>query len=136
MQSVEAQTWALAAQISGANIFRCRHQVCILWNLIFEKLRFLKFHVWKVGLGLWCCVALSGECGVPCKRFGCSPWSQLRALGLPVCDSRFGLDHISWPSRVSAWCCRAGLQFWSVWGGLGQPGVLGSALQSCDCFFS
>ena len=65
MQSLEAQTSALAAQNLGANIFRCRHQVCILWNLIFEKLRFLKFHVWKVGLGLWCFVALSGESGGP-----------------------------------------------------------------------
>ena len=58
MQSVEAQTSALAAQNLGANLFRCRHQVCILWNLIFEN-------VWKVGLGLWCFVALSGECRGP-----------------------------------------------------------------------
>ena len=65
MQSVVAQTSALAAQNSGANIFRCRHHVCILWDLIFEKLRFLKFHIWKVGLELWCFVALSGECGGP-----------------------------------------------------------------------
>ena len=65
MQSVEAQTSALAAQYLGANLFRCRHQVCILWNLIFEKLRLLKFNVWKVGLGLWCFVALNGECRGP-----------------------------------------------------------------------